>query len=589
MSKRQRRAKRLRSRAEAAGGLALAATFLSGSVADAATFTVTNTGDGGTGSLPDAITQANAYGASHMGAESTILFQSGLSGSINLTSDLPEITEHVYIKGPGANELTINGEHAHGIFNIDVTDVSDQSLPYATAISGLTLTGGKQASGYGGAVWGRSSVALNGVTISNNSAAKDGGGVLVTAPYGLWVFDSTISGNTATFGGGIYSGGDMYMEDSTISGNTATAGGGISEGSGAAAINGSTVADNHAAYGTHCGTECTGGGINFAGIPTVRSNLHDTIVDGNTGSVGPDVFVPTGLAVASKLPAATFSLIGDTSASRLTTDSSDIVGADPELGPLADNGGPTPTMLPADTSPVIDAGSAFGLTADQRGMTRPVDLPGYPNASGGDGADIGAVELQAAEVLPIIHGLSARAASPGSQLVITGNHLGSATAVRFGSTEAPFRVDSDTKISATVPLGTGTVDVRVTTRGGETPIIAADRFRYSPAQVRVIRAGFGGLQYKITAPPRAACIVPTGRLPIGFTSSRSAHSRWRFASVAFYFDRSQKSIQSLHGDGSVSLALTGLKPGDHTLRAVATAALGSQRHTTAIPVTFVVC
>lgn len=121
-------------RAGTAGGLALAATLLSGSVAEAASFTVTNTSDSGSGSLADAITQANTYGASHGGAESTILFQSGLTGSIDLTSDLPQITEHVYIKGPGADKLTINGEHAHGIFDIDVTDVSDQSLPYATAI-----------------------------------------------------------------------------------------------------------------------------------------------------------------------------------------------------------------------------------------------------------------------------------------------------------------------------------------------------------------------------------------------------------------------------------------------------------------------
>jgi len=41
----------------------------------------------------------------------------------------------------------------------------------------------------------------------------------------------------------------------------------------------------------------------------------------------------------------------------------------------------------------LDAGHSLGLTIDQRGISRPVDLPGIPNANGGDGNDIGAFEL----------------------------------------------------------------------------------------------------------------------------------------------------------------------------------------------------
>ena len=48
---------------------------------------------------------------------------------------------------------------------------------------------------------------------------------------------------------------------------------------------------------------------------------------------------------------------------------------DPLLGRSTANGGPTQTMAPAEGSPVIDAGSAFGLTTDQRGLARPVRLP----------------------------------------------------------------------------------------------------------------------------------------------------------------------------------------------------------------------
>ena len=67
--------------------------------------------------------------------------------------------------------------------------------------------------------------------------------------------------------------------------------------------------------------------------------------------------------------------------------------ANPLLEALAANGGPTRTLAPAMGSPAIDAGSAFGLVTDQRGLPRPSDFTAIANA--GDGSDIGAVELQA--------------------------------------------------------------------------------------------------------------------------------------------------------------------------------------------------
>jgi hypothetical protein len=64
------------------------------------------------------------------------------------------------------------------------------------------------------------------------------------------------------------------------------------------------------------------------------------------------------------------------------------------LGPLADNGGPTRTRLPAAAGPGVDAipagtaGLCDGTTAtDQRGLPRPV----------GGSCDVGAVERQAAD------------------------------------------------------------------------------------------------------------------------------------------------------------------------------------------------
>lgn len=69
-------------------------------------------------------------------------------------------------------------------------------------------------------------------------------------------------------------------------------------------------------------------------------------------------------------------------------------GLDPQLGALADNGGATPTLLPAVTSPLVDAvaDDASDLAVDQRGVTRPQ----------GEANDIGAVELAPADRAALI-------------------------------------------------------------------------------------------------------------------------------------------------------------------------------------------
>ncbi|MGW7007029.1 IPT/TIG domain-containing protein, partial [Streptomyces sp. NPDC054933] len=55
----------------------------------------------------------------------------------------------------------------------------------------------------------------------------------------------------------------------------------------------------------------------------------------------------------------------------------------------------------------------------------------------------------------------------GTTATVTGTGFTGATAVRFGATPAPsFTVNSDTQLTATSPLGTGTVQVTVTTPGG---------------------------------------------------------------------------------------------------------------------------
>ncbi len=73
-----------------------------------------------------------------------------------------------------------------------------------------------------------------------------------------------------------------------------------------------------------------------------------------------------------------------------------LVELDPQLAPLADNGGPTPTHLPLANSLVLDQGKCNAKLHDQRYRQnagtgkREFDLPGIANAL--NGCDIGAVE-----------------------------------------------------------------------------------------------------------------------------------------------------------------------------------------------------
>jgi hypothetical protein len=113
--------------------------------------------------------------------------------------------------------------------------------------------------------------------------------------------------------------------------------------------------------------------------------MVNTIVANNAAGAGPDIrtFGPPSALDTS------FSLIENTADATLTGAPS-ITGVDPKLGPLADNGGPTPTMALLAGSPALDMGSATG--PDQRGAPRPFDLKGIPLAAGGNAADIGAYE-----------------------------------------------------------------------------------------------------------------------------------------------------------------------------------------------------
>jgi len=314
------------------------------------------------------------------------------------------------------------------------------------AVGSLDLTGSKisrNTAKQGGGIWvaGVGSVSITDTKISDNDSTSDplgglggsefasnaGGGAAIGA-LDIDITGSEISGNRSTTGyGGISVAGNSTITSSLVAGNSAYQGAGLSIApyslgdpgtADRSTINNSTIADNTAGVAaagllvtymdvelqstTISGNTVTtptnsslgaGGMVLFAG----DSELVNTIISGNST---PDLSMIQSIpGNPNPVPPATargsFNLTGTIDGGTLVdmVAGSNLVSSDPKLGPLADNGGPTRSMLPADDSPLVDKGLGTS-PADQRGLDRTVDFSWLPNAPGGNGTDIGSVEIQ---------------------------------------------------------------------------------------------------------------------------------------------------------------------------------------------------
>lgn len=281
---------------------------------------------------------------------------------------------------------------------------------------------GNTTDGDGGAIYADEDGDVTVVDSTVNGSTADGpGGAIFTLDGDVTVVGSTLNGNRADDRGGAISGeGDVTIINSTVARNAAVAhvGGGIWA-RGNLYVANSTVSNNYA--------EGQGGGMLAAGTvglvnSTVADNIAPVAADVGAGErleafgsiIGPAKSDPSGghvqpTELSCHVSAATsfgFNLVADGSCG--LSAHGDAIGSLPQLGPLANNGGPGETRLPGSGSPALDRipldhcrFKPFGevlegeqhldglvdrlalIEKDQRGVARPQ----------GGGCDAGAVEV----------------------------------------------------------------------------------------------------------------------------------------------------------------------------------------------------
>ena len=255
----------------------------------------------GTGdSLREIIAAAPPSGA-------TINFDAGLSGqTITLGGTQLTIDKNLIIDAsslPGG--LTISGDVTGDGPTPDDSRIFSITNVLTVELKGFTLSGGHvTGTANGGSIFStNSSLTLTDTTLSGNSANEGGGIYFVdtSTQKSLTINNSAILNNTAaSYGGGVRNNfGTININNSTLTGNTSTSGGGggiFDENSVAYVVNNSTLSGNSAVFGAgvysqdsslitftnstvsgNTSTTSAGGGIYTQNTPVTLT--HTTIAD----------------------------------------------------------------------------------------------------------------------------------------------------------------------------------------------------------------------------------------------------------------------------------------------------------------------
>jgi len=372
----------------ALAAIALPFLFLAMSgLAQAGSFTVTNTLDGGPGSLRAAITAANIAGGTN-----TIDFN--VTGTITLLSSLPTITNNLTITGPtGSPGITINGGGTFQIMNFEFISLTLANLTLSDGLGNppggaiiaedgsLTITdcifSNNKGSEAGAILDAGSNATITDSTFSNNKGTGGVGGAIELIGASLTITDCTFENNSAPEdGGAIQSAGSTLITNSTFSGNSTASLGGAIDNVGTLTVTNNTFSGNSAGVG--------GGGINNQ--PLGRTTLKGTILAAEPGGNCGGLITDAG-----------YNISDDVSCGFSGT-SVDGIPLNLDPAGLRNNGGPTQTIALKSNSEAVDfipvanctdqsSPTPLPLTTDQRGFPRPD--PGDPNF-----CDAGAFELQ---------------------------------------------------------------------------------------------------------------------------------------------------------------------------------------------------
>jgi large repetitive protein len=345
--------------------LVFSALLFSPRFAGATVFNVSTLVDGGPGSLRAAILAAN-NDVSATAVAPHIIDMSGLSGTINLDSAMRNVENHISFNGPANNVLTLRRNPAASTFSVLL--IKPFSVPnIVVRLNNLVITEGNSLTG-GGIYVEASTLIINQCRIFRNFSSNGLGGGICINDAQVEINNSTIDNNRnlAGLGGGIYMNlGSLFLHNCTVFGNRASIGGGIDK-----ADVGSMIINN-CTFNKDTADDIGGGIYNDQGV----FELNNSIVTGNIGVNGGNdvvqgVFSTHGHNIIGDINGVVFfgNQTGNTGAG---------VNASFVLSQiLANNSGPTPTVVLVPCSPAIDNGTSAAYTppvasaTDQRGIIR---------------------------------------------------------------------------------------------------------------------------------------------------------------------------------------------------------------------------
>jgi hypothetical protein len=219
------------------------------------TFTVLNLADSGTGSLRQAVLDANA----NPGADLIRFGASARDGTVVLTSGELSLTDDLKIDGPGADRLAVNGNDASRVFQI--------SSGVAASIDGLTVTYGR-AVGRGGGILNAGTLTVSNAILSDN--------LVVGVP------GASLGAVVDAFGGGIFNAGALTIRYSGFVHNRAIGGDGTASSIGSSGLGGAIMsagtaiapATANVSYSTFLDNQAIGGA---AGIGASRAGVGGAV------------------------------------------------------------------------------------------------------------------------------------------------------------------------------------------------------------------------------------------------------------------------------------------------------------------------